>query len=121
VRVLRVVLLVCLAVLLPLRGAWAFAPGCPFMAGAGARDAVVSTAAGHPAGCPHAPGAAPTHDASHHGHCVLCDAMAPVSVACAEPALEDAPRLAGDIAFPDRTAAVERFVAAGPERPPRAA
>jgi hypothetical protein len=124
VKRLRVLLLLCLALLLPLRGAWAVSSACPFMtAGSTAGAGRPAVAVVHPTGCPGAShvgasAAAVTHDAGG-GHCVLCDATAPASVTCAPPALDGAPGAVDDVAFLAWSVRVERFADPGPERPPK--
>lgn len=125
---LRIVLLVLLAVLLPIRGAMAAAMLCP-----PALDAASAHAHGD-ARSVH--GAEAAHDHAQHSHhhehaassaqangddgaCNLCAAFC-----AATPLPSSAPTLTApsddmNASFPELHAAVPSFISSGPERPPR--
>lgn len=131
-KTLRLVLLLMLAVLLPVRGAVAAAMMCP-PTGSGSPHAM--HAAGDPAGHVHGaehtqmqmhmhqhqhePTPAPTHAHAAGDACTLC------AVCCTTaPLLADVPGLGAPVAlraapFPALRTEAPSFVSDGPERPPR--
>lgn len=121
---LRVLVLIFVSLLLPVRGAVAAAMLCAPAARAAMQGSVhhhdpasMSTAAGAHAGHPEA-GATPQDDGARCGTCASgCCAPCMVGPSLAVPA-PTAPPVA---AFPPLQAPVAQFQSEGPERPPRGA
>lgn len=133
VKMLRLWLMLCLAVLLPLRGAVAAAMLCP-MTGPAAQSALhEERGAGfalHHAGAldgmaDHGLAAHASHDEAHHGHADATDKCSTCSAfCCVTPLASHAPRLAAPArlavhTFPPLTVPAPTFLSDGQERPPR--
>lgn len=126
VKTLRLVLLLLLAVLLPVRGALAVVMACPPTAGGGAglmAMAVVDQGlAGAPAqmeDCHGEQDDAAADAQSHEGVCHLCAALCALTPMTADMAGMVGSPEAVDAAFPRLSAAAPRFESDRLERPPR--
>jgi hypothetical protein len=135
VKTLRIVILVLLAFLLPIRGAVAAAMLCP--GGGDGRTAAVAVEQGHHetqaahgmhdehAAAHHHPSAGDTPDAdasSSGGHqpaCQFCASGCCVTPLAFAPPSVQSPRLAATVSFPALCAPVPAFQSDGQDRPPR--
>ena len=109
---LRIILLVVLALLLPMRGAIGAAMLCP-------------QGAGHDAHAMHHGGHAHTEDVPHaDAHSVSCNVCAAFCSMTPMPSdvltLQEQPPLASPVVFPALLVPAPTFQSDGPERPPRA-
>jgi hypothetical protein len=138
VKLFRIIVLVLLSILLPVRGAMAATMLCPDGSGAGTSTATVATghmghdmhadAQTHAAHGDHgahhhaseqAPDANDASSADHPPTCNLCASGCCIaSIVGTVPSLGE-PRIASSIVFPALTSPVPAFQSDGQERPPR--
>jgi hypothetical protein len=127
VKHLRIIILVMLSILLPLRGALAATMLCPDGAGTGTAVVVAEHGghdmqADHPVAHDHAGGEVPDADGSpgdHPATCHFCaSACCMASIVGTVPSL-GVPNLVSKVVFPAFTACSPAFQSDGQDRPPR--